>query len=159
MTQDSQVVQIRQTKLGAELEAAIGRTQHNARTNYMVSQVALITSAAASASAAILGIIDIAVIKKWEIGVLAALSTVLISASRQLGLQQKANWHYRKLDQITALRRRLQYQLPPSPSSDNVAAIAKAWSEIEFDMQKEWEDMQHESKRTLAKVAGSAPET
>jgi hypothetical protein len=101
-------------------------------------------SSVVGAAAAILGLIPIDKIEKWEVGILAAISTVLITISRQLGLQQKANWHYRKTDRLKALRRRLTYELPSSPRADNLAAISRAWSALDADMSKEWEDMQHE---------------
>ena len=80
-----------------------------ARTNYFAQQVLVWGSLLASGAAALLGLLPSHIDKAW-VGLIAAVSAGLIGASRQLGFQQKANWHYRKADRLAALRRRLQFE-------------------------------------------------
>ena len=121
----------------------------SARLNYAAVQVLSFTSSAASIAAALLGLIPSQAIEKWQVGVVAAISPALVAASRQLGFQQKANWHYRKVDRIKTLQRRLAYEMPVSPDADNFAAISRAWSALDTDMSQEWEDMQQHDPATM----------
>jgi hypothetical protein len=104
-------------------------------------------SSLAGIAAAVLGLVPFDRVEKWEIGILAAISTALISASRQLGLQQKAHWHARKVERLKELQKRLAYELPIPPSADELAALSRAWSALDREMSREWEDMQHEQTR------------
>jgi len=54
--------------------------------------------------------------------------------------QEKSNWHYRRKDGLKSLRRRWRYELPESPTVDNVAAISKGLRQFEDLMQKSWEE-------------------
>ncbi len=145
MADEPSQLQDRATKLFADLENERRRYLRNARSDYYMVQGMSWGSAAFGAAAAVLGVVPFAWVEKWEVGLLAAVSTALIAISRQLGLQQKSNWHYRKTERLKALQRRLAYELPLSPSADNLAAISRAWSALDADMTKEWEDMQHEA--------------
>jgi len=144
MSDDREALVTRKAALSADLDKEAKRYFAHARWNYSAAQVLSWGSLLASVAAALFGIIPTSM-PKWGVGVLAALSTTLIAASRQLGFQQKANWHYRKADQLKALKRRLDYELPPSPTPDNLATISSSWSAIDISMTKEWEDMQHET--------------
>jgi hypothetical protein len=143
MSDDTGVLKERIARLLEEFQADRGKYMRNARWNYFIGQGMSWLSLTASGLAALLGLIPSSV-DKWVIGGLAALATGLIAASRQLGLQQKANWHYRKVDRLRTLERRLEFELPTSPTADNIAAISAARSAIDTEMSKEWEDMQHE---------------
>jgi hypothetical protein len=90
MPDDTQILEARKGKLLAEIEAERNWYLRNARWNYFTAQGMSWSSLAASGAAALLGLIPSSV-DKWVVGILAALSTALIAASRQLGLQQKAN--------------------------------------------------------------------
>ena len=117
-----------------------------------------IGSTVAGVAAALLGLVPSQTIEKWEVGIVAAISPALAAASRQLGFQQKANWHYRKVDRIKTLQRRLAYELPVSPNADNLAAISRAWSAIDTDMSKEWEDMEQEPTTQPRRENTSTPD-
>jgi len=151
MSDDAQLLEARKNKLLVDIEADSKRYLWNARRNYFTAQAMSWGSLAASGAAALLGLIPSSV-DKWVVGVLAALSAALIAASRQLGFQQKANWHYGKVDRLSTLRRRLSYELPILPSADNIAAISSSWSAIDTEMSKESEDMQHETAETKNEV-------
>jgi hypothetical protein len=148
MPSDTQVLEDRKSRLLEEIEADRKCYLKNARWNYLTAQGMSLGSLAASGAAALVGFIPSSVDKSF-VGGLAALSTALIAASRQLGFQQKANWHYRKVDRLRTLRNRLSYELPISPSADNIAAISSAMSAIDTEMSKEWEDMQHETEQRV----------
>ena len=53
--------------------------------------------------------------------------------------QSKANWHYRKLEALNALRRRLVYEQPESLTADNIAAISNTLTTLTERMQQEWQ--------------------
>jgi hypothetical protein len=79
--------------------------------------------------------------KKWQLGLASALSVSFTTFSQQVGFQHRANWHYRKVHRIRTLRRRLEFELPTSPTADNIAAVSNARSAMGLEMSKEWEDM------------------
>lgn len=145
MANDTQILEDRKSNLLQDLETERASYLLNARLNYFGAQGMSWLSLAASGLAAFLGLVPSSV-DKSVVGGLALLSTGLIAASRQLGLQQKANWHYRKVDRLKTLRNRLLYELPTSPDANNIAAISSAKSTMDTDMSKEWEDMQHDTK-------------
>lgn len=133
----------------ASLDAALGRALTKyilyARTNYTLQQSLTWGSLLASGAAAVLGLT--AAISQKQLGALAAASAALVGASHQLGFQQKANWHYRKADAITALRRRMAYEIPLPPSANDIAALSREWSTLDLNMSQQWEDMQPEPPR------------
>lgn len=142
MANDAEALASRATTMADKLENERKSYLTSARLDYGGAQVISFLSSMAGAAAALLGLIPSQTVQKWEVGVVAAISPALIAVGRQLGFQQKANWHYRKVDRIKTLQRRLAYELPTSPSADNLAAISRAWSALDTDMSKEWEDMQ-----------------
>jgi hypothetical protein len=137
-----EVLASRATVMRNTIEAERKSYLSSARLNYGGAQLIRFVSSTAGVAAALLGLIPSQAVEKWEVGVVAAISPALIAAGRQLGFQQKANWHYRKVDRIKTLQRRLTFELPASPSADNLAAVSRAWSALDTDMSKEWEDMQ-----------------
>ena len=144
MADDAQTLESRKAQLVAEISDDRVRYLQKARINYYGAQVLSWGSIAAASLAAVLGVIPYFTVDKTVVGVLAALSPALVAASQKLGLQRKANWHYRKLDRLRALERRLQFELPISTNAENIAAISSALSALDSSMSKEWEDMQHD---------------
>jgi hypothetical protein len=142
----SDTMEQRKTSLLEELTHYERRGLNFAWLNYWSAQISLGLSLAAAGLAALLGIIPAlsAHFEKWELGVASALSVGFTTLSRQVGFQRKANWHYRKAGLLAALRRRLQFEQPLSPSPENIAAVSKALSELNSAMTKEWADMQSE---------------
>lgn len=53
--------------------------------------------------------------------------------------QDRANWHYRKMEALKALRRRLLFEPPESPTADNIAAIANTLTTLNERMQEEYQ--------------------
>jgi hypothetical protein len=139
----SDTMEQRKTSLLKELTSYERRDLNLARCNYWSAQIALWLSLAAAGLAALLGLIPAlsAHFEKWQLGVASALSVAFTTLSRQVGFQRKANWHYRKVGHLGALRRRLQFEQPLSPSPENIAAVSKALSELDSAMAKEWADI------------------
>ena len=158
MPDETDILAERAKTMANTLEAERSSYLTSARFNYGAVRILSIGSSVAGVAAALLGLVPSQAIEKWEVGLVAAISPALIAASRQLGFQQKANWHYRKVDRIKTLQRRLAYELPVSPNADNLAAISHAWSAIDTDMSKEWEDMQEEPTTRLGRETTSTPD-
>jgi hypothetical protein len=146
MPDDTSILDRRQSILLEEIVTDEKRYLRFARSNYFSAQGLLCASLVAGSLAALLGIVPALSegIEKWQLGVVSALSVGFTAFSRQLRFQQKANWHYRKVDGLRALRRRLQFELPASPTADNIAAVSNSLSAMDIQMSKEWEDMKSE---------------
>lgn len=95
-------------------------------------------AALACSAAAGLGGLFLSLNSKW-IGGLALVPGVFAIVESTLNLQGKANWHYRKKYGLEKLRRRLLFEIPESPSADDVAAISISWAKLRDSMQSEWE--------------------
>jgi hypothetical protein len=143
MPDDKHSLDERKNALLAEFTFDERRYLHLARVNYYAAQGLLWASLAASSLAALLGLVPSlsAAIEKWQLGLASALSVLLITFSQQLGFQGRANWHYRKVHRIRTLRRRLQFELPTSPTADDIGSVSNARSAMDLEMSKEWEDM------------------
>jgi hypothetical protein len=123
--------------LRSELETEIELCRRLARRNY---RFALLLMAITLASSGIAGIGGIFFgLSAQTTGGIALLPGITALVATMLKPQGRANWHYRKESALNALRRRLLYQLPESPSPDNVAAIANAWSALDLKMNEDWE--------------------
>ncbi|WP_315707070.1 MULTISPECIES: hypothetical protein [unclassified Bradyrhizobium] len=146
MPEDTSLLDKRQSALLAEIVTDEKRYLRFARSNYFSAQGLLWASLIAGSLAALFGLVPSLSdeVEKWQLGLVSALSVAFTTFSRQVGFQQKANWHYRKADGLRALRRRLQYELPASPTADNIAAVSNSLSTMDLQMSKDWEDMKSE---------------
>ncbi|MFI4994883.1 MAG: hypothetical protein ACHQAQ_03760 [Hyphomicrobiales bacterium] len=146
MSDDGQVLDERRKALLAQIKADKEKYLRLARWNYYPAQSLLWASLDAGGLAALLGVVPplAATVEKWQLGLISALAVALTTFSRQAGFQQKANWHYRKVDGLKALQNRLEYELPVSPTADNIAAVSSAYSKMDSEMTKQWEDMKPE---------------
>jgi len=129
----------------AELRTELGKEEvsylRNARFNYYAFLTLLWLSIVSSGSAVVLGLLPESAIPKWLVGIIGGVPAILTLASKQVGFAHKANWHYRKVDALKALRRRLDYELPIHVTPDNIAAISRSLSRIEREMTAEWENI------------------
>lgn len=137
---DEQSIAARRSELSGALEREIAKYTGAARLNYFSHQALLGGSLLASGVAAVIGLWP-SDIPKQVVGALAAASATLLGASRQLALQQKANLHYRRSTAVRSLKRRLDFELPPVPSAEAIAAVSNAWSALDDDLNKQWEDI------------------
>jgi hypothetical protein len=146
MPDDTSILDERKNALLAEIMADESRYLRLAKSNYYSAQGLLWASLIAGGLAALLGLVPSfsAGVEKWQLGLVSALSVAFTTFSRQVGFQQTANWHYRKVDRLRALQRRLKFELPASPTADNIAAVSSSLSATDLQMSKEWEDMKSE---------------
>jgi hypothetical protein len=130
-------IKIRIETLRTELDDSIAHYQRLAKRNYrfalLLMMITLLSSAAAGVGGLFLGL------DGKITGGLALLPGIIALMATTLNPQGRANWHYRKKDALNALRRRLLFELPEAPSADNVASIARDWTEIADSMNGEWE--------------------
>ena len=150
MSDEVKAVADRALGLERDLDIEQKRYLHYARGNYWAVQITSWTATIAGVAAATLGLIPLDWVQKWQVGLLAAIATALVSASRQLGFQQKANWHYRKEERLGELKRQLKFETPLPITAESVAIISRAWSAIDKGLTQEWEDMQHEPASAAA---------
>jgi hypothetical protein len=123
--------------LNTELERTTTHYRNLGRRNYGFALLLAVSALIASAAIAIGGILFDASGK--VLGVIALVPAIATLIGTVLQPQGRSSWHYKKKDKLNALRRRLLYQLPESPSADNVAAIAKEWDGIDDEMNEAWE--------------------
>jgi hypothetical protein len=134
---ESSEIKDRIKSLQDELKQAIEHYRRLARRNYGFALLLMTLTLAASAVAGVGGLFF--GLSGQITGGLALLPGILALVATVLKPQDRANWHYRKKDDLNALRRRLTYELPESPSPDNVAAISSAWSDLDKGFNEEWE--------------------
>ena len=56
------------------------------------------------------------------------------------GISAKGELAIGKCIKIRTLRRRLQFELPTSPTADDIAVVSNARSAMDLEISKEWED-------------------
>jgi hypothetical protein len=130
--------QQRKASLGAKFRNDYDKYSRHARWNYHSALTIRWFSAAAGLVAGFLGLTN--VVSSAVVGGIAAAAGILLAFGRDLKFQEKANWHYRRAEGTAAFQSRLEYQLPESPTVDNIAAVAAAYDRFSGDMTKEWED-------------------
>jgi len=131
-------VETRRDTLRALIISSISDENRNGNVDYYIALAFMIITLLASALAA-LGGLALGFTAKVT-GFIALFPGIIAFAETQIKLQGKANWHYRKRNELETIRQRLDYQLPTNITADNIAAISRSLSEITLAMQKEWED-------------------
>lgn len=127
----------RKQDLTNDLDAAIRRAGAHARLNHRLSIALMVAALVCSVAAGVGGVFFEMSGKKA--GGLAVLPPLIAFVAVNLRFESKSSWHYRKKDGLTALRSRLLYQQPESPSADNIASVARDWGELNATAQKEWD--------------------
>jgi hypothetical protein len=56
-----------------------------------------------------------------------------------LKLEKRCNWHYKRFYALSALIRTLEFELPETPTQDDIKDISAALSKLEIDMEALWE--------------------
>ena len=143
MQDDDDTLECRKSDLLTLIVAEQHRYQGHAKYNYIAAQTLSWMSLLLGAIAAVLGLMNW--VTNFNVGLLAAASTAALTISQKAGFQQKANWHYRKVDQMKALRAHLTFELPLKPTIDDIAAVSRALSDMNIRMSKQWEDMKHDT--------------
>jgi hypothetical protein len=134
----SDEVKKRITDLTEELDSGISYDHLRDVVNHWTAFAFMLLALAASAAAAIGGISGYLTAK--QAGLFAAVPGAIALIASTLKFQEKSNWHYRRKNGLKNLRHRLLYELPESPTADNVAAISQGFREFEDLMRKSWEE-------------------
>ena len=134
----SEEVKKRVLDLSKELDSGIAYDNLRDNANHWTAFGLMLFAFAASAVAALGGISGCLTAK--EAGFFAAVPGAIALVASTMKFQEKSNWHYRRKNGLKSLRRRLLYELPESPTTDNVAAISEGFRQFEDLMQKSWEE-------------------
>lgn len=130
-------IQNRIGNLKSELERQIRHYRQNAIGNHWLAIVAMMVAIGTSFAASLAGFLGA---NAKLIGGLALGPATCAIIATTFRFQARSLWHYRKKDGLDMLRHRLLFQLPESPTADNVAAISRDWEKLTDEMQKEWEN-------------------
>jgi hypothetical protein len=130
-------IQRRVDALKEQLDEEIVHSWEKAKRNHLANLILMIIALAASVIAGLGGITN--ALSAQTTGAVALLPGLMALVAVTMKFQGKAGWHYRKRDALKNLKSRLCFELPESPSADNVAAIAKEKRELTIAMQDEWE--------------------
>ena len=149
----SDEVKKRITDLTEELDSGISYDRLRDMANHWTAFGFMLLALATSAVAALGGISGYLTAK--QAGFFAAVPGLIALVASTLKFQEKSNWHYRRKNGLKNLRRRLIYELPESPTSDNVAAISQGLREFEDLMQKSWEEELAFSWATFSRKKGA----
>jgi len=126
----SDEIKKRVTDLTKELDSGIAYDNLRDVANHWTAFGLMLVALAASAIAALGGISGYLTNK--EAGFFAAVPGAIALFASTLKFQEKSNWHYRRKNGLKSLRGRLLYELPESPSADNVKfedIMLKSWEE------------------------------
>src|SRR5580698_5254296 len=134
----SDEVKKRITDLTKDLDSGIAHDNLRDISNHWTAFVLMLLALAASAIAALGGVSGYLSAK--QAGLFAAVPGAIALVASTMKFQEKSNWHYRRKNGFKSLRRRLLYELPESPTADNVAAISQGFREFEDLMRKSWEE-------------------
>jgi hypothetical protein len=85
----------------------------------------------ASAGAGFAGIYDSKYISKAMVGWIALLPGFIVLFATTMKFDGRARWHYKKKREIEALLGRLKFEMPSTPSEDQIAIIHRAKAEID----------------------------
>ena len=126
-----------------ELEAAISKScnKHRSSATWVrrLSFSLMTTALLCSLCAAIVGFAGKGSnASKWA-GGLALFPPALAFIAVNLRLDARTFWHRRKGEALDALMKRLQFELPDSPSADQIAEVSKALTQLNASMEKEYE--------------------
>lgn len=137
MTSDEETSK-RAQRLVQELRDDAKRYLSLARANYYLALCLSVTVVVASAAAGVGGI------TKW-VADPAILGAIALTAALASGLlltlkpQARADWHYRKVDRLNTLRRKIDFELGLPLPPGGIAAISAARSRLDEEMSFEWE--------------------
>jgi hypothetical protein len=129
-------VELRRTRLAADLDKAL-KVHGAAGKRHYFSTVGLVMLAAASSIIA--GALAFVEADHVIVGILAlvpAAATILINS---LKLQEKANWYYRKKNELLALYNHLHFELPDPVTSPAISEVSRRWSALNRSMQGDWD--------------------
>jgi hypothetical protein len=136
----------RKTALEKELSRDAWWATFSAYANHWLSIISMVIALGCSVAAATLGVFTQTPAK--VVGGIAVLPPLIAFVAGNLKFEAKNSWHARRSDGLSKLRSRLLYQLPASPTLEQIAAIARDRDDLETRLQTEWD------KTLLLKWAG-----
>jgi len=130
-------IQARANGLEEQLNDDISYESLRARGDYWIAVVLIVITLGSSVAAGLGGLAF-----GWSAqrtAVVAFIPGAIAIIATTMKFEGKSNWHYRKLYGLNSLKSRLLFELPSTPSVDNIAAISKERRELIAEMEKEWE--------------------
>jgi len=134
---DPQKIQRRAELLKSELEGSIHHYRRLAKNTYRMNVGIMVLAVGCSLVGGIGGLSE--QIGTKVVGLFALLPGLLAVFSTTMKFQAKANQYYRRKDALKALRHRLIFELPVSPTEADIASISQQWGELNNRMNDEWE--------------------
>jgi hypothetical protein len=129
-------VQERIDRLDADLTRAANRERLRAYFCLTLSFLMIGLTVLASVIGGIGGISS--TLSQRILGSIALIPGILAVTANTLRLSQRVSWHFKKRYGILGLQRRLLFEVPLEPTPDNVAAIAKSWTQMEDKLHEEF---------------------
>jgi hypothetical protein len=136
MTAVDEATQKRIEEFRKELDSEIASHRVKRRIDGFLHQGLII--GAALAGFVSLGVGAITKDATWA-GVIGALTSVATILAQQLHCVKAQTWHDRIATELDGIRTQLLYELKPTPSSEDVAALAKQARLFKAKMTEEWE--------------------
>jgi hypothetical protein len=124
-------------QLESELSAIVNQSQRRGRFDATLHQFLVILAAFAGFCSLAAGLIwhD----KAWIAGVIGAIPSLSSVLMGKLHCLQAASWQRRRAIEVEALRRRLVYEHPETPTRDQIAALSRELGTIEAKLTDRWE--------------------
>jgi hypothetical protein len=123
--------------LRKNLEEALPHEGKRARQNHWLALALMFLILPCSTLASFATLIPL---PKWLIVILPLLPGALALAAITFRPQDRANWHYRKLNGLKALIHKLDFELPEVPGIADVATVSRELTDLTVALQKEWEN-------------------
>jgi hypothetical protein len=140
---DQEVLEDRKKRLLDILERSAKAYKWRDRRSYIAAVVVMTGAVTSSVALGILGVLlqdDNSEATKKTIGVIALLPAAFTLIATAYRPQQRANWHYRKAEELSALYRRLDYECPVNADLASIAEVSKAYAILERNMSLQWEN-------------------
>jgi hypothetical protein len=102
----------------------------------MTSYLLMVIAIGCSAGAAVYGFLQHGTLA----GVLALIPPIAVIAAVNLRIDARKDWHSRKYHAVNTLLYRLRFELPPNPTLDQIALLAKDYMEINVKFRQEFKE-------------------
>ncbi|KTE45022.1 hypothetical protein ATE62_02850 [Sphingopyxis sp. HIX] len=122
--------------MSSDLDRAIDVNGRAALRNYSFAFFFVVVATISSVASSILAFLKFDSILVGAIALVPALCTIVLN---QLKFQERANWFYRKRDQLYAIANELHFELPDPPQSPHIAELSRRWSALNIAMSENWE--------------------
>jgi hypothetical protein len=121
-------------ELVAVLQRVVNHERWLAQLNQRTAMILMFLAICASAGAGLAGLSASEKISKQMIGMIALLPGFLALLATTINFDGRARWHYRKKREIDTLLGRLKFEMPSSPSDDQIALIHREKARIDKEL-------------------------